>query len=613
LRPFEEYLILHPNLIDDKDAAAQVANNEYQLLCDAGNSIPLTLFLKRFERWLGDPSVLNDYFALEAEGDSLVHQSTDPDAIHLRPETAPLPTEYSAKFDHLGYVLHKRIGRGGMGAVYFASHKRSGQKVAIKVMLGTAHATPTEKTKFLEEAQATRELHHPNIVKVVASGDADGEPFMVMEYCSEGSLAARLKDGRPWNANDAAKLTLKLARAIAFSHKQQVPVFHFDLKPNNILFCNGEPKIIDFGLGGLKKNGQQRDEGMITGTPYYRAPEQTGSGFGDVDQRTDIYGLGAILYHLLTGFCPFHGATEKESIELVQKTRATNPNRFRAFSEQDKVLCNICMKCLETEQQDRYPSADDLVNKLEAYINGKPTNANESIFPLMDLKRYFGPDDFRRWGWAVSILATNSIVAILCVLLKQRFAWWDTASTDLWSGEFWFQIAMLFGASVVGFVVFVFAYPSVKNDEVGVRRYLYGFLLVIACACLFADLVAIRLYFGSEHLIKSMNILYIALGGVLMTVTTILFCFSFMFAPSGNNPLTSTDKFLYRIIGRTPRQRLCLYFGIFLATFVAMMWWPEYAQLLLAVAWIIPVVIIGVRLLVRYNRHLRKPPSIPRG
>ena len=187
--------------------------------------------------------------------------------------------------------------------------------VALKMILGGAHAGPNELVRFLQEAESIARFHHPNIVSVYEVGTHAGRPFFTLEFCEGGSLARKLA-GNPIKPREAAELLLTLARAVAHAHS--AGVVHRDLKPQNVLLAaDGSPKVTDFGLAKRKGSGSDLTAtGAVMGTPSYMAPEQA-QGAKDVGPAADVYALGAILYECLTGRPPFRAATAVDTILQV--------------------------------------------------------------------------------------------------------------------------------------------------------------------------------------------------------------------------------------------------------------------------------------------------------
>jgi tetratricopeptide (TPR) repeat protein len=290
-----------------------------------------------------------------------------------------------------GYTILGRIGGGGMGVVYKARHLRLDRVVALKMIRAGAQASVSELARFRTEAQAEARLQHPNIVQVFEVGEANGQPFLCMEFV-EGDTLASLIDGTPWPAVPVARLVEILARAIDAAHRQGI--VHRDLKPGNILLSEpgalptgaGQPvrnapgsygftpKITDFGLAKMLADDQgQTETGAFLGSPSYAAPEQAGAHKNAIGPHTDIYSLGAVLYELLTGRPPFKGATMLNTIRQVLDQAPVSPRLLNPSVPPD--LEAICLKCLEKNPARRYRSAADLAEDLRRWQHHEPTQA----------------------------------------------------------------------------------------------------------------------------------------------------------------------------------------------------------------------------------------------
>jgi serine/threonine-protein kinase len=271
-----------------------------------------------------------------------------------------------------GYEILGELGRGGMGVVYKARDKRLGRLVALKLILAGVGAGEEDRVRFQREAEALASFQHPNIVQVHEVGQANGMPFCVLEFLSGGTLLGRLTR-EPVSARGAATLAEAMARGMHHAHERGI--IHRDLKPSNVLLADdGTPKIGDFGLARrLDGDGEQTRTGAILGTPNYMAPEQATGNPHALGPATDVYGLGAILYDMLTGRPPFRGETAGDTLHQVITEEPVPPARVNRRVPRD--LETICMKCLEKEPARRYTSAGDLADDLRRLIDGRPIQA----------------------------------------------------------------------------------------------------------------------------------------------------------------------------------------------------------------------------------------------
>src|SRR5881394_1002774 len=208
------------------------------------------------------------------------------------------------------YELLNEIARGGMGIVYRARQRMPSRVVALKMILPAHLSSLGAVNRFRAEAEAAASLDHECILPIYAVGEHDGAPFYSMKFAEGGTLSARIDNYRD-KPRQAASLTAKLARAVAFAHEHRI--LHRDLKPGNVLFDSASKAFVsDFGLAKwLQRECDLTQTLAILGTPYYMAPEQATDSRG-VTAAADVYSLGAILYHLLTGRPPFAGDTPME-------------------------------------------------------------------------------------------------------------------------------------------------------------------------------------------------------------------------------------------------------------------------------------------------------------
>jgi len=277
------------------------------------------------------------------------------------------------------------LGSGGMGEVYKARQLSLKRLVAVKMILTGVEPTAEEAGRFRVEAEAVARLQHPNIVQIFDIGEAQGCPYLMLEYVPGGNLADRLRSG-PLPPDQAAELAATLARAIHFAHQHHI--IHRDLKPSNILLAaDGSPRISDFGLAKLVAGGPAGStagsfaslgpaltvSGSVLGTPSYMAPEQADGRTRQVGPLTDVYGLGAILYECLTGQPPFPGASLLETLERVRSEAPVAPRQRHPEVPVD--LQTICLKCLEKEPEQRYASAEALADDLQRYLDREPIQA----------------------------------------------------------------------------------------------------------------------------------------------------------------------------------------------------------------------------------------------
>jgi serine/threonine-protein kinase len=267
------------------------------------------------------------------------------------------------------YELIEEIARGGMGVVYKARQVRLNRTVALKLILSGQFASKQEVLRFRGEAEAAANLHHPNIVAIYETGEEKGQQYFSMEYVAGRNLAELVHE-RPLSSQRAARYIEQIARAIHYAHEQGT--LHRDLKPSNVLIdANDQPRITDFGLAKrLRGDFGLTITGQVLGSPGFMPPEQTSGKTRQVGPATDVYGLGAILYHLVTGRPPFQAATIEQVLQQLREQEPVPPRLLNASVR--RALETICLKCLEKEPAKRYPSAQELAEELSRFLRDEP-------------------------------------------------------------------------------------------------------------------------------------------------------------------------------------------------------------------------------------------------
>ena len=304
-----------------------------------------------------------------------------------------LPAEASAKvgervppstvlMDFGDYELLEQIGRGGQGVVFRARQKSLNRTVALKIIGLGQWATKAHLKRFRLEAEAAARLEHPGIVPIHEVGERDGSCYFSMKFVEGGQLDEVAKSAtadsscgerEPMPIRQAAELIAKVARTVHYAHEHGI--LHRDIKPGNILLdAKGEPHLTDFGLARLVESESSVTHTLdVLGTPSYMAPEQAVGNNTAVSSVTDVYGLGAVLYQLLTGQPPFAGGTTYETIKLLLDTEPRQPRLLNAKIDRD--LSTICLKCLEKDPKRRYASALALAEDLEHWLKHEPIQA----------------------------------------------------------------------------------------------------------------------------------------------------------------------------------------------------------------------------------------------
>ncbi len=266
------------------------------------------------------------------------------------------------------YELIREIGRGGMGVVYKARQTSLNRLVALKMIRSAALASEDELRRFQNEAEAIALLDHPQIVPILEVGNHEGQRYFSMKLIGGLSLDKKLAD---YTADPRAAANLLKTAAEAVHHAHQRGILHRDLKPANILLDEHRaPYVSDFGLAKrVEGDSELTHSGAIIGTPAYMAPEQASGRRGSVTTASDVYGLGAILYALLTGRAPFGGDSIAETLEQLRSATPSSPSKLNPRVPRDLEV--ICLKCLEKEPARRYASAQALAEDLGRYLAGE--------------------------------------------------------------------------------------------------------------------------------------------------------------------------------------------------------------------------------------------------
>jgi branched-chain amino acid transport system substrate-binding protein len=274
------------------------------------------------------------------------------------------------------YELLEVIGEGGMGVIYRARQTRLTRMVALKMIRAGRLATAEDLERFRTEAKAAAQMDHPNIVPIYEFGEHEGQPYFTMGLIEGRTLDSDERDFRS-NPGEAARLIAVVARAIHHAHQRQI--IHRDLKPGNIMVDPaGAPRVTDFGLAMTVEAGQRiADPDILIGTLPYMAPEQLSEAPQPLTTSVDIWGLGAILYELLTGTTPFQGGSQADTVNQI---RCGAPAPMRVLNPYvPEALEEICLRCLEKEPEQRYGSALALADDLERWLNGEATRVERFL------------------------------------------------------------------------------------------------------------------------------------------------------------------------------------------------------------------------------------------
>ena len=350
------------------------------------------------------------------------------------------------------YELLAEVARGGMGVVYRARHLVTDRTVALKMILAGDLATAADVERFRREAKAAAALEHPGIVPIYDVGEAEGRHYFTMPFVAGGSLQDRLADG-PLPPPLAARLVRHLAEAVQYAHDKGI--VHRDLKPRNVLLQpagtapegnssaatprpgsgksghGGESgvaaRLTDFGLARAAAGDGLTATGELLGTPAYMAPEQAAGDTRRIGPCSDVYGLGAVLYALLTGRPPFQAATPLETLRQVRDEEPLPPRRLNPAVPAD--LATVCLKCLHKEPGRRYSSAAALADDLGRFVDGRPVLAR----PVGRLER--GRRWCRRNPAVAGLLAAVAISLVGGAAAATAFAVRANANAERADGE----------------------------------------------------------------------------------------------------------------------------------------------------------------------------------
>ncbi len=441
--------------IDSNEAALDRLLAELTASLRSGEQLDLEKVVQSNPQWEADlrelwPALL----MLEELAPPLLSMKTTPSYAASHGVSRSLPQAFD------DYEIIAEVGRGGMGVVYCVRQKSLNRRVALKMLTSGELASSEEISRFRSEAAAIGQLDHPHIVPIYETGEHQGRAYFTMKYIEGETLAAKVARG-PFPAMDAAHLMLILASAIDHAHAKGI--FHRDLKPSNVLIDQaGQPHITDFGLAKINpiiaatsefsstikpmKALSLTQSGAILGTPSYMPPEQAGRFRGQLTPACDVYSLGAILYHLLTGRPPFQAATLVDTVMLMLEQDPVPPRLLNPNVPHD--LESICLKCLQKPIDLRYASAAALAADLQAFLEGRPITAGpESLvqFVFRMLRPTHHAAVLENWGllW----MWHSFVVFFLCAVtngLKELgygshvvyMALWGTG-LSVWAYFFW--------------------------------------------------------------------------------------------------------------------------------------------------------------------------------
>ncbi|BBM85814.1 serine/threonine protein kinase [Candidatus Uabimicrobium amorphum] len=313
------------------------------------------------------------------------------------------------------YEIISELGRGGMGVVFKAKDTKLNRIVALKVLIGNI-LTQERKTRFFAEAQSMAKLNHENIIKLYDYGDDNGVCFFTMDYI-EGQTLDKLLKQQPISLKKTALIIEKICRAMSYCHSQKI--IHRDLKPSNIMMKDGKPFVMDFGIAKQEAGDEEglTKSGAIIGSPHYMSPEQAEGDRKNIDSRTDVYSLGMILYHCITGKPCFADESVMKILMKIMRDPPVPPRQIKPRIPES--LEKICLKALEKTKEDRYASMELFANDIRKFIRGEDVNIRLSK-PSSPAKKW-------------SLIAAAVVVVAICALAfggNSRIQELRTASTN---------------------------------------------------------------------------------------------------------------------------------------------------------------------------------------
>ena len=327
-----------------------------------------------------------------------------------------------------GYKILGKLGSGAMAVVYKAQQLSLDRTVAIKVLPNKFVGKSNYVERFYKEGRLAEKLNHNNIVQAYDVGEAKGLYYFVMEYVQGKSIYDDIAKGKIFKEDEALEIMIQLAKALEHAHAQGL--IHRDIKPKNVMITsNGVVKLADLGLARTTDDSEaaNAEKGKAFGTPFYIAPEQI-RGEVDIDGRADIYGLGATLYHMVTGRVPFKAPTPSEVMKKHLTEPLTPPDHIN--TSLSSGFCEIIETMLAKNRNERYANPSDLLQDLKAVRNGmQPIFAKPSmnVDDLSDLEDGVAVVQSSEKSYPYSTIMTYRIAVIilsaLCLLFLVLFIW----------------------------------------------------------------------------------------------------------------------------------------------------------------------------------------------
>lgn len=336
-------------------------------------------------------------------------------------ETLKTPTEEITRGTIFAsrYEVIEELGKGGMGKVYRVEDKKTREELALKLIKPEISADKDSIERFSNELKTAHKISHKNVCRMYHLDEEDGKHFITMEYVTGESLKNMIRMSKQMSVATTIDIAKQVCEGLTEAHK--LGVVHRDLKPSNIMIDRkGNARIMDFGIARPTTGKRRTGVGVMIGTPGYMSPEQIGA--KEVDQRSDIYSLGVILYEMVTGSAPFEGDTPL-GLAVKHKTEIPrDPKQLNAQIPDD--LSRLILRCLEKDREERFQSADEVLSELiriekripitERFVPKKRPITSREITVTLGLKKLFIP--------AFAVIALVAIAIVIWQILPQKEA-----------------------------------------------------------------------------------------------------------------------------------------------------------------------------------------------
>ncbi len=327
-----------------------------------------------------------------------------------------------------GFQILEKLGAGAMATVFKARQISLDRMVAVKVLPKRMSENPEYVERFYKEGKAAAKLNHRNIVQAIDVGEAGGYHYFVMEYVKGKTVYDDISSGSVYEESNALDIIIQIAEALAHSHERGL--IHRDVKPKNVMITEeGVAKLADMGLAREASDieAAKMEAGRAYGTPYYIAPEQI-RGEIDIDFQADIYSLGAMFYHMVTGKVPFEAPTPSAVMHKHLKQQLVPPDHIN--KKLSVGVAEVIEVMMAKKRTDRYDSAKDLLEDLNNITNGMPPlHAHDNFDPNMldSLERSgaemkLDPDEFEQTepeqlGLKMAVMVLIGLLAVSIIII----------------------------------------------------------------------------------------------------------------------------------------------------------------------------------------------------